>query len=85
MRIDSGSIAFNGGPSGDLYYSANQSVRFPVTLSWAIVNITPRADPGVYTAWIKDVSKTAVTYALARTSNATAVMNNQISVIGWLA
>ena len=84
---DAGSIAFNGGPSGNLYYSANQSINYPsgIQLTWASIQITPRADPGVYTAWVKSISQTGFVYALARTSNASATMYNQIIVIGWLA
>lgn len=87
MRIDSGSIAFNGGPSGSLYYSANQTISYPsgIELKKAFVQITPRADTGVYTAWVKSITKTNFIYALARTNNATATMYNQILVIGWLA
>lgn len=85
FRLDFATVAFNGGPSGDLYYSANRTINFPVSLEWANVVVTPRADPGVFTAWLKGVTATSFTYAMARTSNTSATMYNQISVTGWLA
>ena len=85
FRLDSATVAFNGGPSGSLYYSANRTINFPISLEWAIVAVAPRADPGVFTAWLKGVTTTSFTYAMARTSNTSATMYNQIIVIGWLA
>ena len=87
MRTDSGTIAFNGGPSGNLYYSANQTISYPssITLDWAVVSVIARADPGVYTTWVKTVGNKSFTYAMARTSSTSADMHNQIIVIGWLA
>ena len=49
------------------------------------MQVTPRADPGVFTAWVKSITTTSFTYALARTSNSTATMYNLILVTGWLA
>ena len=34
---------------------------------------------------MKAISETEFTYAMARTSNTSANMHNQISVMGWLA
>lgn len=87
MMVDAGSIAFNGGPSGSLYYSANRTINYPssVKLQKAFVQVTPQADPGVFTAWVKSITTTSFTYAMARTSNTSANMHNQISVMGWLA